>query len=128
VAEKGGITGEFGIVSDKFYAEHPEVVKAYVEILDAATKEYREGKPETIKVLASELGLSEEDTKVVIGQIIVLDKKDQTDPRYLGTTAKPGALANLLEETADFLLTDKSLKESQKAPFFQPKILTEIYD
>ncbi|MDR1678146.1 MAG: ABC transporter substrate-binding protein [Deltaproteobacteria bacterium] len=128
VAEKGGITGEFGIVSDKFYAEHPEVVKAYIDILDQATKEYREAKPETIKILAKELGLGEEETKVVISQIIVLDKKDQTDPRYLGTTAKPGALATLLAETADFLQADKSIKESKKAEFFGPKILTEIYD
>jgi taurine transport system substrate-binding protein len=128
VAAKGGITGEFGIVSDKFYAQHPEAVKAYIDILDQATKEYREGKPETIKILASELGLSEEETKVVISQIIVLDKTDQRDPRYLGTTAKPGALAKLLEETADFLTIDKSLKTSEKAEFFQPKILTQLYD
>jgi taurine transport system substrate-binding protein len=128
VAEKGSITGEFGIVSDKFYADHPEVVKAYIDILDQATKEYRQGKPETIEILSKELGLPPEETKVVITQIIVLDKKDQTDPRYLGTKDKPGALADLLAETADFLKADKSIKESRKADFFGPKILTELYD
>jgi taurine transport system substrate-binding protein len=128
VAEKGGITGEFGIVSDKFYQERPDVVKAYIEILDQATKEYRAAAPETVKILATELGLSQEDTKRAISQILVLDASDQTDPRYLGTTAKPGALSSLLKDTADFLLTEKAIKASPEASFFTPKILTQLYD
>jgi taurine transport system substrate-binding protein len=128
VAEKGGITGEFGIVSDAFFAKYPEAVRAYVEILDQATKEYREAKPETVRVLASELGLGEEETRTVISQVIVLDAGDQKDPRYLGTTARPGALADLLKDTSDFLLAEKAVKESPPKEFFGPKILTVIYD
>ncbi|MDR1312267.1 MAG: ABC transporter substrate-binding protein [Deltaproteobacteria bacterium] len=127
VAEKGGITGEFGIVSDKFYAEHPDVVKAYIEILDEATKEYRAASPENVAILAKELGLSEDETRKVISQIIVLDAADQKDPKYLGTPSAPGALAQLLKDTADFLLADKSIKTSPPKEFFEPLILTELY-
>ncbi|MDR1486848.1 MAG: ABC transporter substrate-binding protein, partial [Deltaproteobacteria bacterium] len=128
VAAKGGITGEFGIVSDEFYKNHPDVVKAYIEILDAATKEYRTAAPDTIKILSSELGLTEEETKTVISQIIVLDASDQVDPKYLGTTAKQGALSALLKETSDFLLNEKALKSSPPLEFFGPKIITQLYD
>jgi taurine transport system substrate-binding protein len=128
VAEKGGITGEFGLVSDDFYAKYPHVVKAYIEILGEATREYRTASPETVKILASELGLSEEETKTVITQIVVLDDADQTDPKYLGTTAKPGALGALLKETSDFLLSEKAVKTSPPLEFFIPKILTQLYD
>ena len=128
MADKGGITGEFGIVSDKFQEEHPEVVKAYIEILDQATKEYREASPETLKVLAAELGLPVEETALVIKQVVVLDASDQKDERYLGTTAKPGRLSALLKDTADFLLAEKAVKESPPPEFFQGKILTGLYD
>jgi taurine transport system substrate-binding protein len=127
VAEKGGITGEFGIVSDDFFAKYPEAVKAYAEILGQATKEYREAKPETVKILAAELGLGEDETRKVMSQIIVLDAEDQKDPKYLGSAAKPGALAGLLKDTADFLLGEKAIKRSPPKEFFQPKILTVIY-
>ena len=128
VAAKGGITGEFGIVSDKFWSEHPEVVKAYVEILDKATKEYRAESEETLKTLAAELGLPVDETKNVIRQIVVLDASDQKDPRYLGTSSNPGALAQLLKDTADFLLDEKAVKTSPPIEFFSTKVLTEIYD
>ncbi|MDR2612177.1 MAG: ABC transporter substrate-binding protein [Deltaproteobacteria bacterium] len=128
VAEKGGITGEFGIVSDAFYAEHPEVVKAYIEILDQATREYKAASPEAVRILASELGLPEEETRSVISQIIVLDAADQKDPRYLGTSSSPGALAQLLKDTADFLLADKAIRVSPPREFFTPLILTELYE
>jgi taurine transport system substrate-binding protein len=128
VSAKGAITGEFGIVSDKFYEEHPDVVKAYIDILDEATKEYREASPETLAIIASELGLSVEETAEVVKQIVVLDKADQTDPRYLGTTAKPGALTALLKDTADFLLEQKAVKESPAAEFFAARVLTGLYD
>jgi taurine transport system substrate-binding protein len=128
VAAKGGITGEFGIVSDKFWSEHPEVVKAYVEILDQATKDYRAESAETVGVLAAELGLPAGETLGVIRQIVVLDASDQKDPRYLGTTSSPGALAGLLKDTSDFLLAEKAVKISPPVDFFQARILTGIYD
>jgi taurine transport system substrate-binding protein len=128
VAEKGAITGEFGIVSDKFVAEHTPVVKAYIEILGQAAKEYKAGAPETIKTLAKELALSDEQTRRAISQIQVLDDSEQKDPRYLGTTAQPGALAGLLKETADFLLEEKAIKTSPPKEFYIPKILTSLYE
>ncbi|MDR1657220.1 MAG: ABC transporter substrate-binding protein [Deltaproteobacteria bacterium] len=128
VAEKGGITGEFGIVSDQFYQKHPEVVKAYIEILDQATKQYREASSQTLEILAKELGLKVDETKEVITQVVVLDASDQKDPRYLGTSAKPGALVGLLKETADFLLAEKAVKTSPELSFFSDKVLTQLYD
>jgi taurine transport system substrate-binding protein len=128
VAQNGGITGEFGLVADKFYAEHPEVVRAYIEILDQATKEYKAAGDETVGILASELGLSPEETRSVIGQIVVLDAAEQKDPRYLGTKAKPGALAALLKQTADFLLAEKAIRTSPPESFFPDKILVELYE
>ncbi|MDR1079630.1 MAG: ABC transporter substrate-binding protein [Deltaproteobacteria bacterium] len=128
VAGKGGITGEFGIVSDKFYAEHPDVVKAYIEILERATADYKAASPENVAILARELGLTADETRSVISQIIVLDASDQKDPKYLGTSSRPGALAQLLKDTADFLLADKAIKVSPPAEFFKPFILTELYE
>ncbi|MDF2567266.1 MAG: aliphatic sulfonate transporter substrate-binding protein [Oscillospiraceae bacterium] len=127
VAEKGAITGEFGIVSNDFANKYPEVVKAYIEILNQATKEYRTGTDEVVNILSAELGLSKDATKEAMSQIVVLDSADQTKQEYLGTTEKPGNLPQLLKDTSDFLLSQKSVTKSPDLDFFKGKVLTDLY-
>jgi taurine transport system substrate-binding protein len=127
LAELGSKTCEFDVVSDEFYNKYPEVINSYIEILDGAAKQYRDFSPETITLLAAELGLSEEDATAYITTVEVLDASDQNDPRYLGTTAKPGAISEILKQTADYLVEQKVIVNSPPKEFFPPKILTDLY-
>ncbi|MDR3165935.1 MAG: ABC transporter substrate-binding protein [Synergistaceae bacterium] len=128
VAEQGALTGEFGIVSDSFYEAHPDVVAAYVELLDAASYAYREDQANTAKLISVGLGLGLPETVKAMNEIKVLSKSDQIKPDYIGTSSAPGNLARLLKETADFLVEQKNLKSSPELSVFQQAILTELYD
>jgi taurine transport system substrate-binding protein len=125
VANKGAITGEFGIVSNDFASKYPEVVKAYIDILDEATKSYRTQTDDVVKTLSAELGLSVDDTKEVMNQIIVLDKSQQS--QYIGTGDKQGTLPQLLKDTSDFLLSQKAITASPDIEVFKKAVRNDLY-
>lgn len=128
VADKGALTGEFGIVYKDFAAKYPNVVKDYIAVLDEAVHYYREHPQESAKYLSKELGLSPEESLKAMTEIIVLDATQQTDPKYFGTTAKPGEFAKLLKGTGDFLVTQKSITTSPELVVYQQAIRTDLYE
>ena len=125
VAKKGAITGEFGIVSNDFASKYPDVVKAYIDILDEATKSYKTQTDDVIKTLSSELGVSVDATKEVMNQITVLDKSQQS--QYIGTGDKEGTLPQLLKDTSDFLLSQKAVTTSPDIEVFKKAVRNDLY-
>lgn len=128
VAAAGSLTGEFGIVSKNFAEQYPDIVRAYIDILDEATTLYRSGSSDVIKTLSSELGISEADTVETMGQIVVLSKADQTTNDYLGTSNNPGKLPGLLQETGEFLLEQGAVTSSLNIDDFKKAIAYQFYE
>ncbi len=122
-AEIGGLTAEVGIVHNDFYAKYPEIVKAYIDVIDSSVKEYREDPDGSAKLMAAGLGLSEEDTKIAMNEIIVKDKSEQAEYFKDG-----GELQTTLKETGDFLFEQKSLSNQPDQSVINAAILTELYE
>lgn len=121
LAEKGYVTGEFGIVSDDFLQKYPDVVKKYIDILDQATKEYRTASADVVKTMASELALEEDAAKKVMGQIDVLDKSQQDE--YI----KQGKLVDVLKKTGEFLVAQKSITSEPGDDVLDAAIAKDLY-
>lgn len=128
VAEKGGITGEFGIVYNDFIQKYPQAVKTYISVLDEAVQYYRSHPKESAQALSKELGLSPEASLKAMNEIIVLDAKQQTDSKYLGTPDHPGDFAKLLKETADFLVVQKTITAAPELSVYQKALRNDLYD
>jgi taurine transport system substrate-binding protein len=128
LAEKGALTGEFGIVYKDFVNKYPQVVKDYIAVLDEAVHFYREHPQEAAQALSKELGLSPADSLKAMNEIIVLDAAQQTDSKYLGTSGHPGDFANLLKGTGDFLVTQKAITTSPDLAVYQQAIRTDLYE
>ncbi|WP_410514314.1 aliphatic sulfonate ABC transporter substrate-binding protein [Paenibacillus sp. BR2-3] len=127
VAAKGGITGEFGVVHNSFVQKYSNVVKGYISVLDEAVKYYRDHPQESAKALSAELGLTPEATLKAMNEIIVLDASQQTSPEYMGTTDQPGAFGQLLKDTGDFLVEQKSITESPDLSTYQKALRNDLY-
>lgn len=127
VADKGALTGEFGIVHKDFISKYPEAVKTYIAVLDEATRYYRDHPKESSEALSKELGLSPEESLKAMNEIIVLDASQQTHPKYMGTKDQPGEFAKLLKETADFLVEQKTIKSAPDVSEFQKAIRSDLY-
>jgi taurine transport system substrate-binding protein len=128
VAAAGDLTGEFGIVSKKFAEQYPNVVRAYIDVLDEATTLYHSGSPDVIKTLSVELGISEADTVETMSQVVVLGKADQTSSAYLGTRDNPGKLPGILKSTSDFLLQQGAVTTSPDVETFKKAIAYQFYE
>jgi taurine transport system substrate-binding protein len=128
VAAGGDLTGEFGIVHNRFADQYPSVVKAYIEILDQATALYHGGSDEVVNVLSEELGLSHTDTVETMGQIVVLSKADQVRPEYFGTVQNPGKLPELLKKTSEFLFEQGAVTSSPGIEVFKNAIEYRFYE
>ena len=120
-AELGGLTAEVGIVSTSFYEKYPEIVKNYIDILDASVKQYRSDPEGSAKLMAAGLGLSEQETITAMNEIIVKDKSEQS--RYFGG----GELAKTLKDTSDFLVTQGSITTEVSEDTIKGAILSELY-
>ncbi|MGX1828629.1 taurine ABC transporter substrate-binding protein [Paenibacillus taichungensis] len=127
VAEKGAMTGEFGVVRTEFITKYPNVVKQYIEVLDEGSKYYRDHSQEASEALSEELGLTPEETLQTMSEITVLDASQQTDEKYMGTPEKPGAFGALLKATADFLVEQQSIKNAPELSVFQKAIRNDLY-
>ncbi|MEK8130321.1 aliphatic sulfonate ABC transporter substrate-binding protein [Paenibacillus filicis] len=127
VANKGALTGEFGVVHKDFIAKYPDAVKTYIKVLDAGTKYYRDHPQEAAEALSKELGLTPQETLKAMKEITVLDASEQTSPKYMGTPDKPGEFASLLKATADFLVEQKSIKQAPELSVFTKAIRNDLY-
>lgn len=121
-AEVGGLTAEVGIVSDEFYEKYPDIVKKYIDVLDASVQDYRSKPEESAKLMAGGLALSEENTQVAMNEIIVKDKSEQA--AYLG---EGGELETTLKATSDFLYEQGSIDEKTDVEKIKKAILSELY-
>lgn len=126
MAQAGYATGEFGIVRTQFAQDHPDAVKTYIDVLDAATKRYREGSDETVSILASELGLTEEQTRTVMPQIEVLDRSQQGE--YFGASGQHAKLLDILETTNRYLVEEGSTTSEKDESFFSSHLMTDLYE
>ncbi|HEY9639437.1 MAG TPA: ABC transporter substrate-binding protein [Coleofasciculaceae cyanobacterium] len=125
LAKDGVITADVGVVSKEFADQYPDVVKQYVDVLNEAVKIYRADPTAAAKTIASELGISPEESKTAMSEIIWLDSTEQKDPKYLGTADQPGAFAKILKESADFMVTQKTITSAPDLAGYQKSFYTK---
>jgi taurine transport system substrate-binding protein len=122
-AEVGGLTAEVGIVRNGFYEQYPDVVKAYIDVLDASVQQYRNDPDGSAKLMAGGLALSEEETVTAMNEIIVKDKSEQA-----GYLASGGELETTLRDTIDFLTDQGSITVDVDDDKIADAILSELYE
>lgn len=122
-AEVGGLTAEVGIVSNSFYEQYPDIVRAYIDVLDAAVKDYRADPERAADLMAPGLALSVEDTTTAMNEIIVKDKSEQK--AYF---ADGGELQKVLKDTGDFLYEQNSISREPVQEVINAALLSELYE
>lgn len=128
LAKQGVITGEVGIVQNDFAGKYPNFLKDYISVLNNSVHQYRDKQQESAAALSKELGLPIDETLRLMYEITVLDAKDQTNPKYIGTKNNPGGLAKILKDTGDYLASYNGIKSSPDLSVYQQAILNNLYD
>ncbi|MBE7382037.1 MAG: ABC transporter substrate-binding protein [Leptolyngbya sp. SIO1E4] len=104
LAETGIITADLGVVNTDFAAQYPDFLTDYVAAIDAAVAFYREDPTAASEAISEEIGLSPEESLVVMDELIWLSAEEQASADYLGTPDAPGAMAQVLKDSAEFMV------------------------
>jgi taurine transport system substrate-binding protein len=125
LAKKGVITADVGVVRKEFAEKYPDAVKQYVAVLNEAIASYRSDPTSATKTLAKELNITPEETQSSVKELIWLDSNEQKDAKYLGTQEKPGELAKILKDSADFAVKQKKITSAPDLAVYQQSLYTQ---
>lgn len=112
LAEKGFLTADVAVVRKAFAQKYPGLVVAYLRSLVRAVDFYRQSPAEAAKAVAKEFGIPPAEAERQMKTLVMPGGQEQLSDRYLGTSARRGALAKALRDTADFLQAQKTIRRA----------------
>ena len=126
MADRGVVTADLGVVRKEFADQYPDAMKKYVEVLDEAVNLYRKTPEEAGKQISKEMNLTPEQSLEAMNKLIWLTSDEQADSKYLGKPDNVGNFASVLEESAQFMVTQKTIKSSPDLKTYQSSIRNEF--
>lgn len=112
LAEEGIITADLAVVHKEFVRQYPDALVKYVSALDAAVELYRSNPEAAATSLSNELGLTPEQSRVAMDELIWLSADEQASAKYLGNSDLSGALAKVLKESAEFMVSQGAIPQA----------------
>ena len=125
-AKYGIITADVGIVTKQFAELYPEAVKKYVEVLDEAIEFYHRDPKQAAETIAPEMGISPKESLQAMSKIIWLTSQQQAEAKYLGTPEEIGEFAEVLQESANFMVSQKAIRSAPDIQTYQANIANQF--
>jgi taurine transport system substrate-binding protein len=122
LADQGYLTADVAVVRRAFAQKHPDTVVRYVRTLSRAVDLSRSEPKEAARAVAKEFGIPEAEAERQMKTMVHLNGKEQLGEKYLGTSARRGGLARALKETADFLVTQKTIRSAPALSAFEKAV------
>ncbi|MEO1386395.1 MAG: ABC transporter substrate-binding protein [Cyanobacteria bacterium J06634_6] len=112
LAEEGIITADLGIVSKEFAENYPDFLQGYVAALDEAVQLYRNDPEAAAEAISEEIGLTPEESLKVMNELVWVSADEQAGEKYLGTPEAPGAMAQVLKDSAEFMVKQDAIESA----------------
>lgn len=122
LAEQGIVTADLGVVSKEFAAKYPDLVASYIKVQQKAYELYKSNPDEAAEALAQGLNIDKAEALQQTNELIWLSAQDQIGDKYFGSSSKKGNLAQILKETADFLVEQKAIEKAPDLETFEKGI------
>ena len=128
LAEEGIITADLGVVSTAFAEAYPDFLASYVAALDTAVKRYREDPMTAAEAMSKALALTPEESLSVMSELVWLTAEEQRSQKYLGTSDSPGALAQVLKESAEFMVAQGEISAAPELEKYQQALFSQAIE
>lgn len=125
LAENGIITADLGVVSNEFAAQYPEFLASYVAALDSAVQLYRDDPTAASEAISAEIALSAEESLAVMDELVWLSAEEQASEKYLGTPAAPGALSQVLKDSAEFMVDQGEISSAPNLQTYKEALFNQ---
>ena len=125
LAAEGIITADLGVVNKEFAATYPDMITGYVAALDEAVQFYRKEPEAAAEAISQEIGLSPEESLTVMNELVWVSADEQASDKYLGTPEQPGAMAQVLKDSAEFMVAQGAIPSAPDLEVYQAAIFNK---
>ena len=122
MADKGYLTGDVAVVRKAFADKYPQLVVKYLQVQSKGVDLWLKSPKEAAAAVAKAFNIPPDEAEREMKTLVWVTGKDQLSDTYLGTAAKRGKFAKVLKETADFLVSQKTIKSAPDLAAFQKAV------
>ena len=122
MASKGYLTGDIAVVRKAFADKYPDLVVKYLQVQVKGVELWTKSPKEAAAAVGKAFGIPAEEAEREMKTIVWIPGSDQLKDEYLGTAAKKGKFANVMKETADFLVSQKTIKAAPPLATFEKAV------
>lgn len=118
MAKQGVITANVEVVRKSFGEKNPQLVTKYIKALEKAEDYFSQNKDHAVTTMSKALNISQSEALTEITGSTWPSGQEQISTAYLGTSKNKGKFAQTLKDTADFLVTQKSISSAPSESTF----------
>ena len=122
MAEKGYLTGDVAVVRKAFAEKYPDLVVKYLQVQAKGVELWMKNPKDAAAAVAKAFSISPEEAEREMRTLVWVAGREQLSDPYLGTSAKRGKFAKVLKDTADFLVSQKTIKSAPAQAAFEKAI------
>ncbi|MFP4382277.1 MAG: ABC transporter substrate-binding protein [Candidatus Sumerlaeia bacterium] len=122
LADKGYVTGDVCLAHTDFLDNYPDLAAKYLEVENRAVQYCRENPEDAARRIARQFSIDASEALRQMQSLVLLDGEEQLGEKYLGTSDKPGKMAETLKQTADFLVEQKKIKSAPDLENFRTMV------
>jgi taurine transport system substrate-binding protein len=122
MAKKGYLTGDVAVARKAFTEKYPDLVMKYLQVQARGVDLWTKSPKEAAAAVAKAFNIPADEAEREMKTLVWVGGQDQLKDDYLGTAKKKGKFAKVLKETADFLVTQKTIKSAPGLEAFQKAV------
>lgn len=126
MARKGYLTGDVAVVRKAFAEKYPALVVKYLRVQAKGVELWNKNPKESAAAVGKAFNIPADEAEREMKTLVWVPGKEQLTATYLGTSAKRGKFAKVLKETADFLVSQKTIKAAPDLAAFE-KVVNPSY-
>jgi taurine transport system substrate-binding protein len=122
MAQKGYLTGDVAVVRKAFADKYPQLVVKYLQVQIKGVDLWNKNPKEAAAAVGKAFNIPADEAEREMKTLVWVTGKEQLSGAYLGTAAKRGKFAKVLKETADFLVSQKTIKSAPDLAAFEKAV------
>lgn len=126
LSENGYLTGDITVARKGFVEKYPELIVQYLAGEIKAVDFYNENSTEAAAAVSRQFNIAQEEALRQMKSLVLLTGEEQLSPAYMGVKDKIGNLAAVLKATADFLVSQNTIRSAPELDVFRDAIRPEF--
>ena len=119
LAKEGIVTADLAVINKEFAEKYPSVATGYIKAQLHAVDMYNNDKEAAVTKIAEAIDITKEEAEAQVKGFQYPDGKEQLSEAYFGEDGESGNIAQILKQSADFLVEQGSIDEAPELSAFE---------